>query len=87
MPEQSRHARSRQQMGDPGWAAGTPVEVRNRFDRSWSSGFEVAEESNDGDVRTYRLRRRSDRAVLPAAFPSGELRLDADIPRSHRRQR
>ena len=87
MPEQPRHARSIQQTIEQGWVAGTPVQVRNRFDRSWSSGFEVAEESNEGDVRTYRLRRRSDRSVLPAAFPSGELRIDADTPRSHRRQR
>jgi hypothetical protein len=52
------------------------VEVRNRFNRSWSSGFEVVDELTEGDVRTYRLRRRSDRSVLPTSFPSGELRVD-----------
>jgi len=87
MPEQSRHARSRGDlMAEQAWAAGTPVQVRNRFDRSWSSGFEVAEESTEGDVRTYRLRRRSDRAVLPAAFPPGEVRLDPEMPHRYRRR-
>ena len=49
---------------------GRKVEVRNRFDGSWSGGFEVVEEV-DG---SYRVRRRSDGAVLPGVFRGDELR-------------
>ena len=45
-------------------------QVRNRLDRRWSSGFEVDVPTDDG----YRLRRVSDNAVLPAAFPPAEIR-------------
>jgi len=68
MPEETRHP----------YTAGTQVQVRNRFNRSWSSGFEVADEQTEDDVRTYRLRRRSDRSVLPASFPFFELRRDRE---------
>ena len=57
---------------------GTRVEVRNRFDAHWSRGFEIAEiiERQDdlGAARSYRLKRRSDAAVLPTTFPEYELR-------------
>jgi hypothetical protein len=49
---------------------GRKVEVRNRFDGSWSGGFEVVEEVDVG----YRVRRRSDAAVLPGVFRGDELR-------------
>ena len=49
---------------------GTRVQVRNRLDRRWSSGFEVDVPTDEG----YRLRRLSDNAVLPAAFPPTEVR-------------
>ena len=49
---------------------GTRVEVRRRFDRRWARGFEVAEVL-DG---AYTVRRRSDGAVLPTAFPEDEVR-------------
>ena len=49
---------------------GRKVEVRNRFDESWSGGFEVVEEVDVG----YRVRRRSDAAVLPGVFRGDELR-------------
>jgi hypothetical protein len=55
---------------------GTRVEVRSRFDRRWARGFEVdaivveADESGNG----YRIKRRSDGAVLPALFVSDEVR-------------
>jgi hypothetical protein len=51
-------------------AVGTDVEVRNRFCAAWSRGFEVAEATGDG----YRLRRQSDRYVLPAEFRANEVR-------------
>jgi hypothetical protein len=59
-------------MADPRWPAGTPVEVRNRYDRRWTSGFEVAEVSSEEE--TYRVRRLSDRAVLPVPFGAGDVR-------------
>lgn len=58
---------------------GTRVEVRSRFEPSWSRGFEVAEvvdEHDDPSIdgRAYRVRRRSDGEVLPALFSEEELR-------------
>ena len=46
------------------------VEVRSRFDGRWVSGFEIADVSDD----RYLLRRRSDGAMLPVAFPAHEIR-------------
>ncbi|MFN8051958.1 MAG: hypothetical protein U0Q22_11000 [Acidimicrobiales bacterium] len=51
-------------------ALGTSVEVRRRFDQEWARGFEVASAAEDG----YRLRRRSDGAVLPVSFPADDVR-------------
>jgi hypothetical protein len=42
---------------------GTRVEVRSRFEDTWSAGLEVASVEDDG---TYRLRRLSDGELLPA---------------------
>jgi hypothetical protein len=49
---------------------GSRVEVRDRFQGSWSRGFEIAGEIAGG----YTLRRVSDRSILPVAFPAHELR-------------
>jgi hypothetical protein len=54
----------------PALEIGADVEVRNRFCASWSRGFEVAETTSAG----YRLRRQSDRYVLPAEFRVNEVR-------------
>lgn len=54
----------------PQLAVGTVVEVRNRFCAAWSDGFEVAEATRAG----YRVRRRSDRYLLPAEFTATEVR-------------
>jgi hypothetical protein len=54
---------------------GSHVEVRNRFDRGWARGFEVAEIVPGG----YHIRRSSDAAVLPSTFTPDEIR------REHRR--
>ena len=59
-------------MTDRGFVAGTPVEVRNRFDGSWVGGFEVV--AVDAALNRYSVRRRSDRTVLPAPFSVGDLR-------------
>jgi hypothetical protein len=60
--------------------AGTRVEVRTRFDRRWSAGFEVdaviaqsEPESGAGGLR-YRIRRRSDDSILPTEFGADEVR-------------
>ena len=62
---------------------GAPVEVRNRFDGSWSAGFEVAEAlpplaaeagTPAADAVAYRVRRLGDGSVLDATFRSEEVR-------------
>jgi hypothetical protein len=53
---------------------GTRVEVRSRFDRAWSRGFEVAELVPGEHGAQYRLRRRSDGSVLPALFTEDDVR-------------
>jgi hypothetical protein len=58
------------------WPKGTPVEARNHFDGRWASGFVV--EAREPESDSYRLRRRSDQAVLPIPFGSDELRLPLD---------
>jgi hypothetical protein len=51
-------------------APGTDVEVRTAFEREWARGFQVEERTDDG----YRLRRRSDGALLPVVFPFDDVR-------------
>jgi len=56
---------------------GSRVEVRNRFDGSWSTGFEVAETlppPKGGAPGGYRVRRVTDDAVLNATFRPDDLR-------------
>lgn len=58
--------------GDAEWAlpAGTAVEVLSPFNQTWVSGFAVEATVPGG----YRLRRNSDRTVLPAVFPPSDVR-------------
>jgi hypothetical protein len=65
MPEDQRPAESRPELTE-----GTEVDVRTGFDRSWASGFQVAEVTDVG----YRLRRTSDRTTLPVVFPHDDVR-------------
>jgi hypothetical protein len=51
---------------------GTRVQVRNHFERTWSSGFEVAGVHRQD--ASYRVRRVSDREVLPEPIGAGDLR-------------
>lgn len=51
-------------------APGTRVEVCSSFDRRWSAGFEVIEETRAG----YRLRRLSDGSELPGIFTRDDIR-------------
>jgi hypothetical protein len=55
--------------------SGTPVEVRSTFSQQWVSGFEVAE-SVEEPGHGYRIRRRSDRSVLPIVFAPDDVRVD-----------
>ena len=48
---------------------------RTRFDGRWARGYEIADVRRRGAVGpAYRIRRRSDHAVLPGLFPRTELR-------------
>ncbi len=49
---------------------GMRVEVRNRFDGRWASGFEVAEVLPG----TYRIVRLSDGEELPVAIDADDVR-------------
>jgi hypothetical protein len=49
---------------------GTHVEVLTRYQRSWTTGFEV----EAVDRRGYLLRRQSDGYVLPIAIPARHVR-------------
>ena len=57
-------------------AAGTKVDVRNRYQGTWVRGFEVAECTPEG----YRIRRLSDGSTL------GELFSRDDVRRERKRQ-
>jgi hypothetical protein len=52
--------------------SGTRVEVRDRLDFSFCTGFEIAATTPDG----YRVRRLSDGAELPALFSADDVRPD-----------
>src|SRR5215212_7195825 len=65
MPEDPSSAGAR-----PALTEGTDVDVRTGFDRSWASGFAIAEVTDSG----YRLRRVSDDTTLPAVFPFEDVR-------------
>ena len=52
---------------------GTRVQVRNQFDGSWCSGFEVCGARKAG---RYQLRRLSDGSVLPVGFAADDVRVD-----------
>jgi hypothetical protein len=54
----------------PRLEVGTQVEVRSRFDSSWTKGFEIADVLDDG----YRVRRQHDGSVLPSVFGVDEVR-------------
>jgi hypothetical protein len=53
-------------------AVGEKIVVQNRFLRTWTGGFRVAEVLPDG----YRLRRSSDNLVFPDVFAFEEVRRD-----------
>jgi hypothetical protein len=58
----------------PPMEPGTRVEVRSRFDASWARGFEIHEVIEGPGAPSYRIRRRSDAAVLPVLFDAQDVR-------------
>jgi hypothetical protein len=56
-----------------GLPSGVRVQVRNRFDGAWASGYQVLAAQPGGG---YLVRRMSDHSVLPMTFADAELRLD-----------
>ncbi len=51
-----------------------PVEVWSFFDGDWVGGFEICGAMEHDGVVQYRLRRRSDRSVLPKLFDASDIR-------------
>lgn len=51
---------------------GDQVEVHTTFTDSWVSGFEIAEVIPEG----YRVRRRSDKSLLPGYTSESDVRRD-----------
>ncbi|HTD49997.1 MAG TPA: hypothetical protein VK771_05320 [Acidimicrobiia bacterium] len=51
-----------------------PVEVWSFFDADWVGGFEICDAIEHDGVMQYRLRRCSDRSVLPKLFDASEIR-------------
>ena len=52
-----------------------PVQVRSRYrDDLWARGFEVTEIVRERDRKLYRVRRRTDGAVLPVLFSEDDVR-------------
>jgi hypothetical protein len=49
------------------------VEVKTRFDGTWSRGFEVADVEDDG----LRIKRMTDGSVLPSLFRPNEVRRES----------
>jgi hypothetical protein len=72
MPIRMRGARRAEGGGDVD--PGEGVQVRNRFDGNWVQGFEVAEVTETEHELQFRIRRRSDGAILPALFPEADVR-------------
>lgn len=60
--------------------AGTRVEVRSRFDGSWSGGFVLESEERDGTGRIVgrKVRRASDSMLLPTVFAVDDVRREED---------
>jgi hypothetical protein len=56
------------------WRTGTRVRVRNHFDGSWATGFEIelSDTGSDGEPR-YLIRRVSDGSLLAVRFDEGDV--------------
>lgn len=72
---------SRDDDGAGGYEQRLVVEVRNRFDGSWSHGFEVIETcADDAGDHHFRLRRLSDGVVLPVLFSADDIVVRTNPP-------
>lgn len=58
---------------EAGLPSGVRVQIRNRFDGAWVSGYQVFAAQPAGG---YLVRRMSDHSVLPITFTAAEMRLD-----------
>jgi hypothetical protein len=58
------------------------VEVRNRYTGDWGAGFELHDTETTGDETRFKVRRRSDGAVLPDWFSAMDIR-PPQSPRDH----
>ena len=67
---QNRFAPRRRVRDDESFVVGTRVDVRGRFLRTWSGGFQVA----DANASGYWLRRTSDASMLPSPFAPRDVR-------------
>lgn len=56
---------------DEAFEPGTRIDVRDRFQGTWSRGFAVREVTEDG---RYRVQRVSDGSVVPGTFASTTVR-------------
>jgi hypothetical protein len=57
-------------LGPGALGPGVSVEVFSRFSRRWVAGFEIAGKGSTG----YRVRRFSDRSVLPVEVEANDVR-------------
>jgi cell division protease FtsH len=81
-PEPAAHAASsaaEQGRGRQGlWTSGTRVRVRNHFDGSWASGFEIERSGIGSDGQPgYLVRRLSDGSTIAVNFDAGEVQPEA----------
>ena len=58
---------------------GDPVEVRNRFEGSWCSGFHITDAASGDGALSYRVRR-GDGSRVPGWFSADRLRPDTWEP-------
>lgn len=73
MPSVTLDAPIATSMVSPALRPGDTVEVRNRFDGRWSSGFRVEAVMADEETCRYRVQRVSDGHVLPLVFDDESL--------------
>jgi len=58
---------------EAGLPSGVRIQIRNRFDGAWASGYQIFAARPGGG---YLVRRMSDHSVLPITVAEAELRLD-----------
>jgi hypothetical protein len=59
---------------------GAEIDVRNRFEGRWATGFVVASVSDRDGRERVAVRRKSDGVVLPVEFEVSEVRSSGPGP-------